>query len=325
MLSAPDVTQVLEAFWRGSLGTSSALISGTLVRAVPLMLVGVGTAIAFRAGVFNIGGEGQLLMGGVAATVVGLQWAHALGPGAVVASLIAGAVAGAAWAGIAGILRSRFGVLEVITTIMLNFVAANLVSYAVRGPLQEPTHIYPQTETIAPNARLPLLMSETRLHVGIIVALVIAVSAWWMMTRTAVGFRMRAVGTSPTAARSSGRVDVAAVSMTALMLSGALAGLAGGIEVTGVTYALYENLSPGYGFSAIAVAILARLNPVAVIATAVFFATLETGALGMQRDAGVPSVVATALEAVVILVVIGIAGGSWERVARTRDVAAAHD
>jgi general nucleoside transport system permease protein len=303
-----DLGQVLEAFWRGSLGTSSAFFSGTLVRAIPLSIVGAGIAIAFRAGVFNIGGEGQLLLGAVAATVVGLEWSRALGPASVVVALAAGALAGAAWAAIAAVLRTRFGVLEVISTIMLNFVAANLVSYLVRGPLQEPTRIYPQTELISAYSRLPRLWPSTRLHLGVFIAIAVSVGAWWLLTRTAAGFRVRAVGASPTASAVTGRVDVRRVTAGALIASGALAGLAGGIEVTGVTYALYENLSPGYGFSAIAVAILARLHPLAVLGTALLFATLETGALGMQRDAGVPSVVASALEAVAILTVVALSG-----------------
>jgi ABC-type uncharacterized transport system permease subunit len=303
-----DVIQVLDAFWRGSLGSTSAFFSGTLVRFVPLAIIGVGLTIAFRAGVFNLGGEGQFLLGAIAATLVGLS---GLGPRpiSVVAVLIAASLAGAAWAAIAALLRWRFGVLEVLSTIMLNFIAANLVSYLVRGPLQEPLGIYPQTDAIAGAARLPQLWSSTRLHAGVILALVIAIAAWWFLARTAEGFRVRAVGASATAARVSGSVNVERVAFGAFVASGALAGLAGGIEVAGVTYALYENLSPGYGFSAIAVAILARLRPAWVLGSALLFATLETGALGMQRDAGVPSVVALALEAVIILAVVGVAGG----------------
>ena len=314
--AAVDAAQILDAFWRGSVGTSSALVSGTLVRAVPLTVVGIGIAIAFRAGVFNIGGEGQLLIGAVAATVVGLNVnAHA----SIVVPLLAlaaAAIAGAAWAGIAAVLRARFGVLEVISTIMLNFVAADLVSFLVRGPLQEPTHVYPQTELIALSARLPRLIPQTRLHVGVLIAVLSAFASWWAITRTAAGFRLRAAGASPSAARTAGRIDVTRVAATALLTSGAFAGLAGGIEVTGVTFGLYDNLSPGYGFSAIAVAILARLHPLGILASAFLFAALETGALGMQRDAGVPSVVASAIEALVILVVLG--AGSWNHVSRWR-------
>lgn len=310
MIAPSGIGDVALAFWNGSLGTRSALVSGTLVRFVPLALTGCGLAIAFRAGVFNIGAEGQLLIGAVAATVVGLHvghWPPVLGVGVALAASVA---AGGAWAGIAASLRSRFEVLEVISTIMLNFIAIDVVSYLVRGPLQEPTHVYPQTPSIAPAARLPALLPATRLHVGIVAAVLVCVLAWLVMTRTAAGFRLRIVGASPAAAAAAARIDVMRVSARALIVSGALAGLAGGIEVTGVTYALYDNLSPGYGFSAIAVAVLARLNPLGVIASALAFAVLETGALGMQRDAGVPAVIAGALEATAILALVAWAAAS---------------
>ena len=306
-----DAAAVATAFWRGSVGTTSAFFSGTLVRAVPLALLGAGLCIAFRAGVFNIGGEGQLMIGAVATTIVGLS--PSLGPLHVVLALVAGAAGGAAWAAIAAVLKRRFGVLEVISTIMLNFVAANLVAWLVRGPLQEPTGVYPQTELIAVPARLARLSPGSRLHVGLFLALAACVAAWWLLRETAAGFRIRAVGASPSAAAIVGRVDVPRVAARALIVSGALAGLAGGIEVTGVTYALYENLSPGYGFSAIAVAILAGLRPQLVPLSALLFAVLETGALGMQRDAGVPSAVASALEAVVILATLALGASITRR------------
>ena len=302
-----DVASVLEAFWRGSIGSASALFSGTLVRAIPLIIIGVGVSLAFRAGVFNIGGEGQLAFGAIAASVVGLFF-PAIPVVSVVLALIAASCAGAAWAGIAAFLRARFGVLEVISTLMLNFVAADLVSYLVRGHLQEPTHVYPQSELIATAARLPRLTDTTRLHLGIFVAVAVALAAWWVLSKTVAGFKLRAVGASPSASLVTGRVDVGMVSAAALVASGALAGLAGGIEVSGVTYALYENISPGYGFSAIAVAILGGLHPLRVIAAALLFAVLETGALGMQRDAGVPAVMANVLEAVAILIVVAASG-----------------
>jgi ABC-type uncharacterized transport system permease subunit len=221
-------------------------------------------------------------------------------------TLAGGAVAGAFWAWIAAVLRARFHVLEVISTIMLNFVALYLVSYLVRGPLQEPTHIYPQTSTIVDAAQLPRFASTTRLHVGFAIAIVACVGAWWIIKYTASGFRLRAVGANPRAARSAGLIDATRVATLAFLTSGALAGLAGAIEVGGVTFALYENLSPGYGFTAIAVALLARLHPLAVIGTGVVFGALEAGATAMQRDAGVPSVVVSVVEAVVILLLVAI-------------------
>lgn len=314
-----DLAQVAEAFWRGSFGNAHAFLSGTLVRAIPLTLIGVGVSLAFRAGVFNIGGEGQFLLGAVAATVAGLAIPGA-GALSIVAGLAAAAAGGAIWASVAALLRARFGVLEVISTIMLNFVALNLVSYLVRGPLQEPTRVYPQTDPIAVAARLPRLWETTRLHAGLFLALGAAAITWWLLTRSAAGFRLRVAGASPTAAAVSGRIDVGRVTIGAFAASGALAGLAGGVEVSGVTYVLYENLSPGYGFSAIAVAILARLRPEWVPLSAVFFAGLEAGALGMQRDAGIPSVVALALEAAVILLVVALGGVT--RLASWRDHAA---
>ena len=302
-----DAAVVLSAFWRGSLGTQSALFSGTLVRAIPLALIATGLCVAFRAGVFNVGGEGQFAIGAVAATFVGLG--PAMGPAQALLALVAGSLGGGAWAAVAAQLKRRFGVLEVISTIMLNFVALNLVAFLVRGPMQEPTHTYPQSVLIGQGARLMKLAAESRLHIGLLIALAACLLAWWFLRETAGGFRVRAVGASPNASSVVGRIDVGRTTANALVLSGALAGLAGAVEVTGVTYALYENISPGYGFAAIAVAILADLRPAWVPLSALLFAALETGALGMQRDAGVPSVVASALEATVILAVLALGAG----------------
>jgi simple sugar transport system permease protein len=227
-------------------------------------------------------------------------------PSAVLISaiLVAGATAGSLWAWIAAVLRARFHVLEVISTIMLNFVAAYLVSYLVRGPMQEPTHVYPQTPAIVVAARLPRFGPLTRLHIGFALAVLACLAAWWMIQYTAGGFRLRAVGANPNAGRSAGQIDVARVTTRAFLTSGALAGVAGAIEVCGVTYALYENISPGYGYTAIAVALLARLNAVAVIGTGIVFGALEAGATAMQRDAGVPSVVVSVVEAGIILALV---------------------
>jgi general nucleoside transport system permease protein len=299
-----DAGAALAALWHGSLGSPDALLSATLVRATPLLLAGLAVALAFRAGVLNIGAEGQLLAGAAAAAAVGVLGAAAAGRAAPVLMLAAGALAGALWAGVAAVLRRRFGVLDVIGTLMLNFVALHLVSYLVRGPLQEPTHIYPQTPTLADAARLPRIAEGVRLHWGFPLALLAALALWYVLRSTAAGFRLRVVGASPRAARSAGRVDVERTVAAAFLASGALAGLAGAVEVGGVTYALYENISPGYGYTAIAVALLARLHPLAVVPSAVLFGALEAGAAAMQRDAGVPSVLVSVVEATLILVVL---------------------
>ncbi len=302
-LGGYDVRTALAALWLGSVGSWYSLASATLVRAVPLMLSGCAVAVAFRAGVFNIGAEGQLLAGAAAATAAALAL-PSLGAATLVLALVLGALGGAAWAGIAAALRWRFGVLEVISTIMLNFVALYAVSFLVRGPLQEPTHAYPQTLAVAEGVQLAQIPGAGRLHVGILLALVILAAAGWVLRRTAGGFRLLAVGESPTAAASAGLIDVSAVTTRAFILSGALAGLAGAVEVLGVTYALYENLSPGYGYTAIAVALLAGLDPWRVVFSALLFAALEAGAGAMQRDAAVPSTLVSVLESLLILAVV---------------------
>jgi ABC-type uncharacterized transport system permease subunit len=305
----------LLALWSGSVGSWYSLTSATLVRAVPLMLTGCAVAVAFRAGVFNIGAEGQLLAGAAAATTIALALPHG-GLVVLVLAMLGGAAAGGAWAGVAAFLRDRFGVLEVISTIMLNFVALHAVSYLVRGPLQEPTHIYPQTSTIAESLQLSRIPGTGRLHVGLLIALVILAVCGWAFRHTAAGFRLLAVGENPSAAESAGLIDVSRTTREAFLWSGALAGLAGAIEVLGVTFALYENISPGYGYTAIAVALLAGLDPWRVILSATLFAALEAGAGAMQRDANVPSTLVSVIEALLILAVIGTQALRW-RVRRT--------
>ncbi len=307
-MNAPDVAGALDALWRGAFGSRYVIFSATLVRAVPLTLTGLAVAVAFRAGVLNIGAEGQFLAGATAAAGMGLliaSWTrHAQELVALPLALFAGAVLGSAWAGIAAWLRRRFGVLDVISTIMLNFIALDAVAYLVRGPLQEPLHIYPQTPSLPTGLHLPMLVPGTRLHVGFAIALAASLASWWVLRATASGFRLRATGANPFAAATAGMIDVGATTTRAFLASGALAGLAGAIEVTGVTYALYDNISPGYGYTAIAVALLANLNPLGVIVTGILFGALSAGAAAMQRDAGVPAAVVSIVEACVILAVL---------------------
>ena len=303
-LAGYDAARALVALWRGSFGTTTSFVSATLVRATPLLLAGLGVALAFRAGIWNIGAEGQLLAGAAAAAALGLIPVPVPRVVLVPAVLVAGVLAGAFWASIAELLRRRRGVLEVISTIMLNFVALHVVGLLVHGPLQEPLGIYPQSASIADAARLPRLIPGTRLHVGFVLAVLIAPLLWWWLRSTAAGFRLRAAGANPSAAAIAGRINVPRVAGLAFVASGALAGLAGSVEVSGVTFALYENPSAGYGYTAIVVALLGRLDPLAIVPSAVLFGALESGALAMQREAGIPSVVVTAIEAVLVLTVL---------------------
>ncbi len=297
----------LEAFGAligGALGSRGAVLSITLVRTVPLLLTGLAVALAFRAGVWNIGAEGQLYAGAVAAVWVGLQvgeWPAAM---AVAAPLMAALAAGAAWAAIPAWMKLRLGVGEVITTLLLNFVAIDLAAWLVHGPLQEPRGVFPQTASIADAARLPIVWPGSRLHAGFAVALGLAVVLWLATRYSRAGFFVRAAGASPDAARVAGRIPVLRVVAGAFLVSGALAGLAGGVQISGVTYVLYEGLSPGHGYTAIAVALLAGLHPLGVVGTAFIFGVLEGGASAMQRDAGVPAAWVEGIQALVILSVL---------------------
>lgn len=298
-----DAAAALAALLRGSLGGWYAFTSGTLVRATPLLVIGLGVAFGMRGGALNIGGEGQFAVGAIAATWIGLQLTGLPSPFGAAITIIAAGIAGTLWVAVPVLLRLRFGVLEVISTLLLNFVAEALVSWMVTGALQEPTHVYPQSAQLPAGARLPLLPG-TRLHLGLALGLAAAAVSWFVQARTYWGYALRAAGDGPRAAKVSGQINVPRMMAVALLWSGALAGAAGGIEVAGVSYALYPNLSPGYGYTALAVALLARLHPVGIAATALLFGALEAGAGAMQRDAGVPSVAVYVVEAVVIVTVL---------------------
>ena len=224
------------------------------------------------------------------------------------------AAAGALWASVPAAMKTRMGVGEVITTLLMNFVALFMVQFLVQGPLREDRGVFNQTNEIAAAAQLPELIPGTRLHVGFLIGVVIAIALWLYLTRTPGGFRLRAVGASPRVAEVSGRFRAQPVVWLAFLASGAIAGLAGGVQLAGVTHRMYEGLSPGWGYTAIAVALLARLNPFAVVVTAVVFGALSAGGGAMQRDAGVPEVWVRGIEALVILAVLAV-DRSWQALA----------
>jgi simple sugar transport system permease protein len=293
------------------------VISALLPRAIPLIIIGLAIGLSFRAGAFNIGGEGQFYAGAIAATWAGLHLGGWPRPVAVPLVLAAGFSAGAVWALVPAVLRLRFGVLEVISTLLLNFVADGFVSWMVQGPLQESGHTYPQSDPLPLAARLPSFPG-TRLHLGIGLALLLAAGMWVFNRRTLAGFQLRATGLNPIAAAAVGGINTRRVFGIALLTSGALAGLAGGTEVSGSTFALFQNLSPGYGFTAIAVALLARLDPLGTILTGLVFAAIEAGASAMQREAGVPAVAVYMVEASITIVVL-LADASARRRATLAD------
>lgn len=293
--------EVLPLLVSGSIGSPFAL-RGTLLKSVPLLLTGLSVAIAFRAGVWNIGAEGQFLVGALAG--------FAAAPFGAFASLVAAAIAGAAWASIASLMRVTRNAPEVLTTILLNFTAIHLLGWCVNGPLRERAGLYPQSDTVV--AELPRLFG---LHAGVVLAPCAALACYVLLYRTAAGLRLRATGFNPSAARYAG-IDVNRQIVFAMAVSGAVAGLAGGIELLGVTQRLFERFAAGYGYSGIAVALLAQLDPIASIASALFFGALTTGAGELQRSAGISATAATMGQATVILVLIAFAALGRRRWAR---------
>ena len=285
-----DPRELLGILVEGSVGSSFA-IEGTITKSVPLLLTGLSVVIAFRAGVWNIGGEGQFITGALAAFL-----AARFG---VVASLLAAAIAGAAWASIASLMRFWRNAPEVLTTILLNFIALHLLGYAVNGPLQERGGQYPQTDAISGD-----------LPYGAIIALILAIACWWLLYRTREGLRLRATGFNANAAAWAG-IRVNGQISRAMAISGALAGVAGGIELLGVTHRLFERFAAGYGYSGIAVALLAQLHPIGTVASALFFGALVTGSGELQRSANISSSVAVFGQAIVILTLIVF--GSFRR------------
>jgi general nucleoside transport system permease protein len=290
---------VFAALWAGAAGDPYRL-SETAVKSCPLLLTGLAVMLALHAGIWNIGAEGQLLLGALATAWVG-QYTASLPTGlAIVLTSSAALTAGMLWAGCAAFLKQQRQVSEVISTIMLNFIAVYLVSYGVHGPLMEAAGQYPQTDPLPVVATLPRLLPPSRFHLGILLAVLAAVLVWIFLFRTKAGFRLRATGANPIAARFAG-IEVEREVMRAFLLSGALAGLAGGIEVSGITHRVYEKFSPGYGYTAIAVALVGQRSPIGIIFAAFFFGALDAGASAMQRTVGLSSVLAAVIQATVVL------------------------
>ncbi len=330
LLLGGDPGRALAAIHTGSLASPGSLAE-TLLKATPLMFTGLSVAVAFRAGIWNIGAEGQFLMGMLGATLAALL----LPPLPVIVGaplcLLAGLLAGLIWAAGPALLKARRQVPEVISTIMLNFLAVHLIEYLVRGPLKDPRSASDWSPMLPEATYLPYLGSllgvrllgggaiawpggppvlatgiEThRLHIGVILAVAVLGGVWLWMDRTGAGFRLRALGFNPAAARSAG-VATERAAATAFLISGALAGLGGAVEILGLIQRLYRYApgSPGYGFSGIAVALLGGLEPLGVLGAALFFGALSAGCSQMQRSAGVSAQVALVVQSCLVFLLL---------------------
>jgi simple sugar transport system permease protein len=317
----------LEAYgvlFSGPLGSVSGFTQ-MLVKATPLLLVGLGITIAFRGGVINIGGEGQLIVGALVSTALALYLPGWPGWLVMVLALIGGAVGGGVWGSVPGALKARLGVNEILSTIMMNAIALQLANFLLRGPMIDPKEIEAGTR-IAQSAQLPAevwlarLVPRTLLNAGAILAVVMAVVVYIFLWRTTIGYRIRAVGLNPEASRYAG-IPVPLYQMLALTLGGAFAGLAGAVEVLGVQHRMLEGLSGGYGFTGIVAALFGKLHPLGTIPASVLFGGLLVGADRMQRAVQVPSSLIDALLGLVVLFVVS--SDIWVRYrARRRQIQA---
>ena len=278
-------------------------IAVALNKATPYLLTGVGVALCFRARVINIGGEGQIAVGGLAATWAALGLSAAPAPLVPVLAAAAGVAAGALWAGLAAVIRLTRNVHEVLVTLLMNFIGLLVVAEALHGELGEPGAGFPQSPLLPRGAWLPKLVPGTDLHVGILLAVAAAVGAHALLWRTPFGFKLRVLGASESAAGYAG-VSRARTTIAVMLIAGGLAGLAGAVDVLGVHYRLIEGFSQGFGFSAVSIALIGALSPLGVLPAALFFGFLEAGALAMQRAVGVPSPLVAVIQGLTMLFVL---------------------
>ena len=293
---------------QGSFGSAKAL-SETAVWATPYILGGLAVALAFKGGLFNIGAEGQLAIGATVSALVGYALPQWLGTDLPLIihlplAIIVGMLAGGLWASIAGFLKAYTGGHEVINTIMLNYIALNTISFLLNGPMKDrnPNNVIARTPLIADSARIPPIFDGLRVHWGFIFALAVAFFIWWLLNKTTVGFEIRTVGANPDAAKYAG-INVKRTIILTMLLSGMLAGLAGTIEVTGLNYRHELGFSIGYGFDAIAIALLGKSHPLGVVLAAILFAAMRNGATRMQFLTQMPIDLISMLQALILLFV----------------------
>jgi simple sugar transport system permease protein len=310
-----DPIQAYRSMFDAAFGSPFA-IGNTLEKTVPRLLPALGIALALRAGLWNIGAEGQLYIGAIAATAITI-WFPGLGLAGIVLALLAAMLAGGVWGAIPGVLRAKRGVNEVITSLLLVYVATQLASYLISNPWSVPNATFPATTPVPQGERLPIIWQGTLLNAGVIVALVAIGVAWLLVSRTTLGLRLRALGGNSKSAALAG-IGVGRTIVVAMMLSGAYAGLAGGMEVIGIRGRLIEGFSPGYGFEAIAIALLGSLNPLGILLGALLFGALDAGSAGLQTAAtNTPSSIVQVAESLTVIYLL-IAMGVREMILRRR-------
>ncbi len=293
---------------QGAFGSPNAL-SETAVWATPYIFAGLAVALAFKGGLFNIGAEGQLAFGAVAAALIGYAlpgWLHVDIPAYIHIPLAVGMgiLAGAIWAAIPGALKAYTGGHEVINTIMMNYIALNITSFLLNGPMKDPNplNVVARTPAIAESARIPPIFPDLRVHWGFVLALLVAGLIWWLLWKTTLGFEIRTVGANPDAAKYAG-INVKRTIVLSMAISGALAGLAGAIEVTALNYRHELGFSVGYGFDAIAIALLGKTNPFGVVLAAILFGAMRNGGTRMQFLTQIPVDIISVIQALILLFV----------------------
>lgn len=300
----------------GALGTRLGLME-TIVKTTPLMLTGVAVSIAFTGKFWNIGAEGQLYAGALAATWVGIMNLPLPTPVYILLEIIVGFIAGALWGVIPGILKAKYKVDDVVTTLLMNSIMIYLVTAILEGPWRDPVTSWPQSVMIAANAEFPKLITRSRVHFGIVVALATIAIVYILLKYTKLGFEIRATGSKSEAAYFLGINTTKTIIITAI-ISGGIAALAGVGEVAGLHYHLTDNISPGYGYTGIIIAMLSGLNPIAVIFASFFFGIIITGAQYMSRVTGVTSFIADVVQGIILLSMLGMMLLQEYRIRRTR-------
>jgi simple sugar transport system permease protein len=297
----------LQAYYYFLISPLSSRVSALeiLVKGTPLLLTGASVTIAFSSGYWNIGAEGQLYAGAIAAAWLGPLMGGFHPVLAILIMLVGGFLAGMLWALIPALLKVKLAVDEVVTTLLMNSIILFIVSFLLNGPWRDPVSGWPQSPQIAASAMLPKLIPRSRLHFGFIVALVMIAAVWFILSRTALGLRMRATGLGQEAARFMG-VNISRTMLTAALISGGIAGLAGVSEVAGIHFHLIDAISPGYGYSGIVVATLGGLNPIGAGLAALFIGLIDTGAQSVSRALGVPVYLGNIVQGTLLLMTLGM-------------------